>query len=329
MSALEQYEPPTTPALRAVDPPSALPATAHALVEWASSARAAYTLAEMLTGTAFCPQQYRGKPAEAAAAMLAGAEVRLSPMASLRAFDNIQGTAAPKALTLRAIAQSQGHETVMVSATSQEVVMRGRRAGSSEWQSVTWTMARARQMGLADKAQWKAQPQAMLTARATSELVRLIAADAVLGIGYSAEEVADAEPGPTIAVARAVTPARRTVTRAPRPQPVEPDLDESTTPAVEAAQPDAEDDVPPQLARLSGAQHKRLHAHWRGQFGQDRDARMAYLSERTGRAITTSSELTRAEAHALLEELDAPTVEDPPEAGWGPMGGAEFEGENQ
>ena len=38
---------------------------------------------------------------------------------------------------------------------------------------------------------WKKQPGAMLVARATSEACRLVAADAILGIGYSSEEIAD------------------------------------------------------------------------------------------------------------------------------------------
>ena len=66
-----------------------MPAAAHALIDWARSADAAYSLADRLCATSFVPQQFKGKPVEAAAAMLAGSEVGLSPMASLRAFDVI------------------------------------------------------------------------------------------------------------------------------------------------------------------------------------------------------------------------------------------------
>lgn len=319
MSELEQYQQTPAPALRvAPEPVSTLPATAHALVEWAASARAAYELAERLVDTPFSPVQYKGKPMHGCAAILAGAEVGLSPMAALRSFDVIQGVAAPRALTLRAIAQSAGHEVVVVSASSQEVVMKGRRRGSSEWQSVTWTLARARQLGLADKQQWKSQPQTMLTARATSDLVRLIAADAVLGIGYSVEELDDAEPAPTVPVSREPAPvAKRTIRRAPAArQAEEPDLDEAPARAPEVAEaprpPEPEpDDVPPELELLTPAQHKRLHVYWRGQFGGDRDARLAHLTETLGRPITTSNRLTKAEAHRLLEQLDRQDVSPP------------------
>src|SRR5699024_8990910 len=72
---------------------------------------------------------------------------------------------------------------------------RGRRRDAAEWQTVTWTIDRAKSLGLTGKHNWKAQPQAMLVARATSELARMIAADAILGIGYSVEEISDGAEG--------------------------------------------------------------------------------------------------------------------------------------
>ena len=163
----------------------------HRLGEWAQSAQAAHTIAQTLVQTSFCPDAFRNKPGEATAAILAGIEVGLQPMAALRSFDIIQGQAAPRAITLRAVVQSHGHEMVLVESTSARCRMKGRRKGSTEWQTVTWDLSRAQQLKLTSKSNWKDQPTAMLLARATSELARLIASDAILGIGYSAEEVAD------------------------------------------------------------------------------------------------------------------------------------------
>ncbi len=77
---------------------------------WAQAAEAVYLVAEKLVHTRFVPRAYQGKPMEATAAILAGAELGLSQMASLRAFDDIQGTPAPKAITLRAVVQGAGHD---------------------------------------------------------------------------------------------------------------------------------------------------------------------------------------------------------------------------
>jgi hypothetical protein len=161
------------------------------LTQWAAAASATHKMAQTLVETSFVPQAFRGKPVEATAAMLAGAEVGLNPMASLRAFDVIQGTAAPRALTLRAIVQSMGHEIRVVESTPERATVEGRRKGEETWQLSDWTMARAKQLKLTGKENWQNQPQAMLLARATAECARLIAADAILGIPYAAEELRD------------------------------------------------------------------------------------------------------------------------------------------
>jgi hypothetical protein len=185
----------------------------HRLGEWAQSADAAYQVAERLASSAFVPAQFKGKPVELTAAILSGLEVGLSPMAAMRAFDVIQGQAAARAITLRAIAQSHGHEMVVVESTSARCKMKGKRKGSDEWQHVTWDTARAQGLGLLGKDNWKKQPGAMLLARATSELARLIASDAILGIGYSAEEVADGGTFEQQTALETTTPATPTGTR--------------------------------------------------------------------------------------------------------------------
>jgi len=189
-------------------PAAGQPGTA-ALAQWAQAADAAYRLAETLCSTQFAPAAYKGKPQEATAAILAGAEVGLSPLASLRAFDNIQGTPAPKALTLRAIAQGLGHEVRIDESTPVIAVVSGRRKGDADWQTSTWTIERAQQMGLTSKTQWKQQPAAMLVARATAEVCRWIASDAIMGMPYTAEEIRD--QGVTAAPGR---PAPRIVSAA-------------------------------------------------------------------------------------------------------------------
>lgn len=175
------------------------PARISRLVEWATEADAAYALAQKLAGTAFCPPQFRRRPDDAMAAMLAGLEVGLTPIAALRAFDVIEGQAAPRAITLRALVQSRGHEIELVESSATRCKMRGRRAGADEWQTVTWTIDRAASLNLAHKDNWRKQPQAMLIARATSEICRLVASDAILGLGggYSAEEYADSGGRPS------------------------------------------------------------------------------------------------------------------------------------
>src|SRR5690349_9604882 len=111
-----------------------------ALVEWAQGAQAAYQVAENLVNTSFCPKHYVGKPHEATAAILAGLEVGLQPMAALRAFDPIQGVAAPKAITLRAIVLSKGHSLDLVESSPTRAVVVGRRNRTGAPQRSEWTI---------------------------------------------------------------------------------------------------------------------------------------------------------------------------------------------
>lgn len=174
--------------------PQSLPAPAPsagttALMVWAQEADLAYQMAQKLAATSFVPQSLRGKPGDITAAILAGAELGLKPMATLKSIDVIQGTPALRAHAMRAIVQQHGHEIELVESDDRHCVMRGRRKGSDSWQSVEWTIERAALMKLTDKGEWKKQPQNMLVARATGELCRLIASDALHGMPYVSEEL--------------------------------------------------------------------------------------------------------------------------------------------
>jgi hypothetical protein len=160
-----------------------------ALMAWAQEADLAYQMAQKLAATSFVPQSLRGKPGDITAAILAGAELGLKPMATLKSIDVIQGTPALRAHAMRAVVQKQGHEIELVESDATHCVMRGRRKGAERWQTVEWTIQRAAQMKLTEKAEWKKQPQNMLVARATGELCRLIASDALHGMAYVSEEL--------------------------------------------------------------------------------------------------------------------------------------------
>jgi hypothetical protein len=174
-----------TPALPEVQPT----AGTTALVAWAQEANLAYDMAQKLAATSFVPQSLRGKPGDIAAAILAGSELGLKPMATLKSIDIIQGTPALRAHAMRAVIQNQGHEIELVESEDTHCRMRGRRKGSDTWQEVVWDIPRAQKLGLLGKDQWKKQPKAMLVARATGELCRLIASDALHGMAYVSEEL--------------------------------------------------------------------------------------------------------------------------------------------
>jgi hypothetical protein len=254
------------------------------LTRWVEQARAVQQIAEGICSTSFVPAAYRGKPAEATAAILAGAELGFDPMASLRAFDNIQGVPAPKAITLRAVALAQGHQVVIVESTRERAEVHGRRRGEDEWQVSVWNLDRARQMDLLKKDQWQKQPAAMLVARATAEVCRWIASDAIMGMPYAAEEIGDQVPVEARPIARKVTLA---------------DLDD---------EPPADVDTREQAdGMVNDHQRRTMFALWRD-LGFDGDANRAQRLEITskilgGLIVESSSDLTGMQAAEVIAKL--------------------------
>jgi hypothetical protein len=159
------------------------------LMQWAYEAHQAHQIATKLAATSFVPASMRGKPGDVTAAILAGQELGLRPMASLRSMDVISGTPALRAHAMRGLVQSHGHSIQLVESSPTRCVMRGRRKGEQDWQEVEWTIDRAKQLELTGKAEWKKQPQTMLVARATGEICRLVAADVLFAMPYAAEEL--------------------------------------------------------------------------------------------------------------------------------------------
>jgi hypothetical protein len=264
---------------------------AAALVRWAQAASAAHGLAQSLTRTSFVPQRYRGKPDEATAAILAGAELGLSPLAALRAFDDIQGTVAPKAVTLVAVAQSHGHHIEVAEESDDRAVVRYRRRGEPEWRTVSYSVADAQRAGLVTRnPNWRTQPRNMCVARAQSMAARRVASDAILGIAYSAEELADAAP--------AAVPSQRVT------------LDELDPTPAPAPEPPAAEPVGDQRPATRQQITKVILAL--NDLGiEDDDAQRAWLSQELRRDVTSRNTLTRGEASTVIQVLEVLTADMP------------------
>lgn len=209
------------------------------LIEWAKEAHEAHKIAQSLAKTAFVSTTLRGKPEEVTGAILTGHEVGLRPMAAVRSIDVIQGTPAMRAVAMRALVQSAGHDLWVEETTLTRAVVCGRRRGSEHVQKSVWTIDRAKRLGLTSKDNWTKQPDAMLIARATAECCRLIAADVLLGLPYAVEELDDVEA--------VEPPKKRTAKRAPLPEVEPPAIEEPETPEEVEAEAATEqgDDVCP------------------------------------------------------------------------------------
>jgi hypothetical protein len=197
------------------------------LMQWAVDAGEAHKIAQSLVKTSFVPDSMRNKADEATAAILTGQEIGLSPMAALRSIDIISGTPAMRSHALRGLVQSRGHEVWVEDSTNTRAIVCGRRHGSEQIQKSIWTMDRAKGLKIDQKDNWRKQPQAMLIARATAEVCRLIASDVILGIPYAVEELGDDDGQGDTAVSRPRRTAKRQpVDEAPLPEPEVPALEQ-------------------------------------------------------------------------------------------------------
>jgi hypothetical protein len=288
MSELTNYEP--RGEVVAADP------TGGRLVAWAQAAQAAHSLATSLVRTSFVPKAFAGNPADATAAIILGDELGLSPLSALRSLYVIGGTPALYARTMTALVMSHGHEIWTVEETEQKVTVAGRRKGSDHQESVTWTIARAQKAGYTSNKKYQTDPIAMLYARAAGDVARRIAPDVLAGVPYSVEEIELSET-PTTTVTRSTV--KRTVARA-KVEPVEPPLDdEPTVPEPDAEIPDGADPD-----AITAPQLKKMAAAMRDLGVTEREHALTYVGQVIGRDVESRNDLTKAEAHMVIEALE-------------------------
>lgn len=261
--------------------PAAAPVAQSGILSTAHEMNASMTIANGIVGTTFVPQHFRGKPEEAAAAIMYGATLGFDPLTSLQQLYSIGGKPALYARAMVAVVLSKGHEIWTVEDTPESVTVAGRRKGTDRIEQITWTIDRAKNAGYTSNKNYQKDPHAMLYARASGDVARRIAPDALMGVAYSAEEL-------QLSGGEVTTSAHRTTAQdfvkrqddAPAPEP-------------------GEAHVPP-----SQAQFRALYAVIQddGVDTSDKSAIYRWLGERVGREITSGNDLTKDEASHLIEQ---------------------------
>ena len=133
---------------------------------------------------------------EAMAIMLLCQAENLHPAIAMRDFHIIQGRPALKADAMLARFQQAGGSVQWKDYTDEKVtgVFSHPSGGSLE---VSWSLAQAKSIGIANKDNWKNYPRAMLRARCVSEGIRSVYPGCVVGV-YTPEEIQDFKPSKPI-----------------------------------------------------------------------------------------------------------------------------------
>jgi hypothetical protein len=326
MSELERYD----PADPATTPPAAgMPAADFR--EWLPALEAAASIAREIASTEFVPSSLRDNPAAVSAAILAGRELRIGPMAALQHVHVVEGRPALSAEMARALILAHGHQLRWREITAQRCVLSGRRRGEHEWTTVTWSMEDARRARINGRQNWQKHPRRMLQARCSGELARLQFADCLAGMSAQlveeasddADDTGPAEAAPSRKVRR-TTPVRAQAERASGEANASEDASESEQPAgpplpgeqgeasaSEGASADPEDAKPPDMPPMdewhepaSDAQLRYIHALFSSADLDDREKRLR-VARSIGRRpeLTSSRELTKREAGVLIDTV--------------------------
>lgn len=151
-------------------------------------------LAERLSKSTLLPDALKGKVPDVLMQIMAGQELGLYSMASLRSFNIISGKPVMSADAMVAVVLGSGKAEYVrrIEATDERATYATKRRGEPE-QRCTWTMEMAKKAALHQKDNWRTYPRAQLSARAKAELMRDVYPDVLAGC-FTPDEVDDRTP---------------------------------------------------------------------------------------------------------------------------------------
>lgn len=190
------------------DPPTRMPAMLTPDIDaWIQRLEPAIRLTELTYSSELIPQSFRGKKGDVLAAFIRSGELHLSPFTGVSQMHSINGRVGISAELMRALILRAGHDLHIERSDAQACTIRGRRADwdESRWTAVTFTMDDAARAGLLEDkrskdgrvtpSMYKKWPAALLLARASTTLARMVFPDVIAGL-QSLEELQDmTEPG--------------------------------------------------------------------------------------------------------------------------------------
>lgn len=159
--------------------------------------------------SSLAPDALRNKPHDALIVLMAGRELGLQPMQSMRMLRVIKGNVTMAADATVALVRRSGDcvEWRLVESTAQRATYTTRRKGDTEPTTLTWTIEQAQRAGLTGGTGWRSYPEAMLRARCAAALARIVYPDLVAGI-YDPDELAhpieQPKPAPVVEQSAAV-----------------------------------------------------------------------------------------------------------------------------
>lgn len=238
--------------------------------------------ADELAKSNLLPAAYRGKAENVLLAMEYGTALGVPPMTAIQGVHVIEGKPTLSADLMAALVRREGHKLRTGISRDGETRVGWAELVRGDDPDFTfrteWTWQRATNAGLVGKAVWKRYPEAMLKARAVTEVIREGASEVLHGMAYTPEELGF---DGTI---------------------VEGELVEETAPAPGGDTPAPSRHGEPEPVRKRDL--TALHAAF-GDLGIGKDDKHTYASSVIGREITSTKDLTRDEADQVIAQVRA------------------------
>jgi hypothetical protein len=148
------------------------------------------SMAEQLAKSSLLPDALKGKAADVMVQILAGQELGLAPMASIRGVHIVQGKPLLSADTMVGLVLGSGvcEYFSCVEETDTKVTYETKRKGSPHPQRVTWSDDDTKAAGLNTKDNWRLHKKQMRRARAKAMLARDVFPDVLAGC-YDPDEI--------------------------------------------------------------------------------------------------------------------------------------------
>ncbi len=179
---------------------------------------------QFIAGTEFVPPGLRGNLPAILACVATGRALGIADMSALRSIHIIDGKATFSAELMVQLVRRAGH-SITGEVTDGEATVTGTRADNGDTMKATWTLAMAERAGLLNKQNWRKYPEAMLWARAASQLCRMLFADCFAGATYTDEELEDVSAGEPQVQATAAPESRvSAAVGGEQPSPAEPPI---------------------------------------------------------------------------------------------------------
>lgn len=216
----------------------------------------AKTLATTLSKSSLLPQALRGHEADVFFSIMAGQELGMPPMASIRGIHVISGKPVLSADAMVGVVLGSGlcEYFICVEETYESATYETQRKGSPQPQRCTWSMQDAKNANLGGD-NWKKHPRAMLKARAKAMLARDAYPDVLAGC-YDEDEAREFAPSERSPV-RAVDAEIVSETIAPRTSDLDIIENAATVADLEA--------LAPQLAKLPDSLKAEAKSRYRAQ----------------------------------------------------------------